>query len=392
MAVTVALATAPAAAQDDAGDEVDAERATDEPRPEPFTIGGWVELYYGYNFNEPSNGITDLRGFDNRHHSFNLSNVAVDAQWDWEGVNGRITLQWGSTPATYYLAETAAPSLGTGVGPQDQALWQWVQQAHVGYRAPIGAGLNVEAGLFLSPVGVESLAVKDNFLYSRTNLFYGYPFYHTGVRISYPVLEELTLVGWVVNGWNTVLDNNDEKTFVLQARFAVGGVVEGSFSYASGVERPRDALEGRAWRHTFDLNGTITATDWLAVQLQATGGFEQNTFGTSGYAAGMVALRVAVIEWLSFAARGDVFWEHRASSSAGTADAIFWPVEWVSSATIGADVHPHPNVSLRLEYRHDHAAGAAYFAGRVVGDGRMVPYVANADTQDTITLGAVAWF
>lgn len=60
-----------------------------------FILGAWAETYYAFNFNEPSNGITDLRGFDNRHNSFNLSNVVVDAQWDWEGVNGRVSLQWG---------------------------------------------------------------------------------------------------------------------------------------------------------------------------------------------------------------------------------------------------------------------------------------------------------
>lgn len=386
--LTVAATAARAAAQETSSPDP-ADGAAREA--EPFTIGGWVEAYYGFNFNEPSNGVTDLRGFDNRHNTFNLSNVVLDAQWDWEGVNGRITLQWGSTPATYYLAETAAPSLGTGVGPQDQALWQWVQQAHLGYRVPIGTGLNVEAGLFLSPVGVEGLAVKDNFLYSRTNLFYGYPFYHTGVRVSYSLVDGLTLVGWAINGWNAVLDGNDEKSFVLQALFEAGPL-SGSFSYVSGVERPRGAPEGRAWRHTFDLNGTLRAAEWLAFQAQVTGGFEPNEFGVSGYAAGMLAARVQVIGWLAFAARGDFFWESLASSAEGTASPIFWPVEWVSSATIGADVRPHEHVSLRIEYRHDHASDDAYFAGAVAGDGDTTPYVRNAPTQDTLTIGATAWF
>ncbi|WP_053231837.1 outer membrane beta-barrel protein [Sandaracinus amylolyticus] len=364
----------------------------DEDSPEPFTIGGWVEAYYAFNFNEPSNGITDLRGFDNRHNSFNLSNVVLDAQWDWEGVNGRITLQWGSTPATYYLSETTGPSLGSGVGAQSIELWQFVQQAFVGYRIPVGTGLNVQAGLFLHPIGVESMAVKDDWLYSRTNLFFGYPFYHTGFRISYEVIPGLGLNLWLVNGWNTVLDDNDEKTVIAHATFDLGERFTGAFSYTTGVERPDGAPEGRAWRHTFDLNGTVALTEWLALQGQATGGFEPNAFGTSGYAAGMLAVRVSVIEWLSFAARGDFFWERVASDASGTASPIFWPVEWVSSATIGADVHPHDHVSLRLEYRHDEAAGDAYFAGEVIGNGTTEPFVRNAASQNTITVGATAWF
>lgn len=115
---------------------VDAE----EIEERPYTLGGWVEAYYQWNFNDPSNGITDLRAFDNRHNTFNLSNVALDAQWEVEGVNGRLTLQWGSTPATYYLAETNGPNGGTGVGAQSLSLWQFIQQAYAGYRIESAAG------------------------------------------------------------------------------------------------------------------------------------------------------------------------------------------------------------------------------------------------------------
>ena len=75
IALLAALATpfTTAAAQDAAPE-------ASPPAPPPYTIGGWAEVYYAFNFNEPSNGITDLRGFDNRHNSFNLSNVVLDAQ------------------------------------------------------------------------------------------------------------------------------------------------------------------------------------------------------------------------------------------------------------------------------------------------------------------------
>ncbi len=356
------------------------------------SVGGWVEAFYAYSFNEPSNGIIDLRGFDNRHNSVNLSNAVLDVAVEWEGVHADLTLQWGTTPATYYLGEPEAPALGTGVGAQDATLWRILQEAHLGYRIPIGAGLDVSAGLFLSPVGVESLAVKDNWLYSRTNLFYGYPFYHTGLRVSYPVSDEVTLVGWLVNGWNTLLDNNDEKSFITQAQYTLGDVFQGNLGYVGGVERPRDAPEGRAWRHLFDLNGTLTATPWLALQGQTTGGLERNELGTSAYFGGMLATRVAPLDWLAVAVRGDFFWEKVASNDSGTAAAIFWPVEWVSSLTAGVRIAPRDHFAIYLEYRRDWAAGDAFFRGEVAGDGSTTPFVRNADAQDTVTVGATAWF
>ena len=70
-----------------------------------FTLSGAAEAHYQWNFNEPSNGITAWRGFDNRHNTFTVSNVMLDVQWDYEGVVGRVALQIGSTPSSYYLAE-----------------------------------------------------------------------------------------------------------------------------------------------------------------------------------------------------------------------------------------------------------------------------------------------
>lgn len=83
------------------------------------------------------------------------------------------------------------------------------------------------------------------------------------------------------------------------------------------------------------------------------------------------------------AARGDVFVE---AVPAG-ASAIFWPAPWVSSGTATLEVRPADTIALRLEYRHDHAGGPMYFGGAVPADGR-----ATFALQDTLTLGAVAWF
>lgn len=48
--------------------------------------------------------------------------------------------------------------------------------------------------------------------------------------------------------------------------------------------------------------------------------------------------------------------------------------------------------SLRLEYRHDGAAGDMFFGGPVVGDGVATPFILNRSAQDTLTIGATTWF
>ena len=63
----------------------------------------------------------------------------------------------------------------------------------------------------------------------------------------------------------------------------------------------------------------------------------------------------------------------------------------MSSATATVDVRPWDDVSFRVEYRHDQAQAPLYFDGQVQVDA-MDNFVPNARGQDTITLGATAWF
>lgn len=360
------------------------------PPTSPFTLGGYAEVFYQWNFNNPSNGITNFRGFDNRHNTFTLSNVALDAQWDHDDLLGRVTLQVGHTPSTYYLSEPVAAG-ASGANASDAELWKYIQQAYAGYRFGFGRGLTVTAGLFLSPIGPESMAVHDSWNWSRANLFFGLPFYHTGVRATSALSDdwEVTLAGY--NGWNSVVDNNDEKSLSAQLTYTQP-VVALSVLYFGGVERARGAVEGRAWRHLFDAHATWNPKPWLSLLAHANGGFEPNQVGVSHWAAGALYARFRVSEPLYFAVRGDVFREHVPENATERASPMFWPAPWVSSGTATVDCRPHQRVSFRFEYRHDHAGADMYFGGAVAGDGDVAPFVANRVSQDTVTLGATTWF
>jgi len=353
------------------------------------TLTGYVEAGYQWNFNEPGNGITNYRGFDTRHNTFTLSNVVLDATGTLGPVSARLALQVGSTPETYYLAE---PDRGAaaGAGRSDLNVWKYLQQAIVAWRAPAGRGLLVEVGLFLSPIGPESMAVHDQWNWSRSNLFFGLPFYHTGLRLSYPTSDRVTLTLGAFNGWNSVVDNNDEKSVLAQVTYAVADKLTVNALYFGGVERAHGDATRRdgavPWRHVLDLYVTHYPTPWLSLQAHGNVGFEPGALGVAWWAAGALYARVRLRPWLFVAARGDLFYESTATDGVTTSAAIFWPGAWVSSGTLTLDARPHENVSMRLEYRHDAAGGDTYFRGAVTG---ATP---NARRQDTLSLGATAWF
>jgi hypothetical protein len=361
----------------------------------PVVLGGYVEAFYQWNPGAPANRLTNFRGFDNRSDSFTLANVALDASWDHERTLGRLTLQVGHTPSTYYGAEPSEAG-ASGVNPSNGELWKYLQQAYVGYRFPVGRGLTITAGLFLSPIGPESIVVHENWNWSRSNLFFGLPFYHAGARAVYPLTDRWTATGGLVNGWNAVVDDNTQKSVFTQLTYAASSLSVSAL-YFGGAERPTGAPEGDGRRHLFDAHVTWTATKWLSLLAHGDTGFERTRFGVSSWRAGALSARVGLDAHFFLAARLDGFAEHRATNQAGTASPIAWPAAWVSSGTLTAELRPGSpetaHASFRLEYRHDQASRALFFGGDAAAD-PTAPGTArpNRRDQDTVTLGATTWF
>jgi Putative beta-barrel porin-2, OmpL-like. bbp2 len=356
-----------------------------------LTVGAYVEAFYQWNFNEPANGITNYRGFDNRHNAITLSNAALDASWRKGPVSGQLTLQIGHTPNAYYLAEPASPGTGGAGEASGATTWKFLQQANVGYLAPLGRGLLLQAGLFTSPIGYESLAVKDNWHWSRSNLFFGLPFYHTGARASYELDGAWSVTAAVYNGWNSVVDNNRDKSIALEGVYRPHEALRAHLLYFGGVERPEGAPEGQPWRHDFDLFVQADLSERVSIVVHDNFGFEPGAFGTSLWFAFGVSGRYRAADWLYFALRGDHFREKAGGGDAGRAARLFWPGDWVSSATATADLRPADGLSVRLEYRHDEADVDTFFREEVGVDEAGVA-APNAHFQNTLTLGATAWF
>jgi hypothetical protein len=376
-----------------------AESADEETTSGPSvsaTFGGYVEANYTYALNQPSNGVIAFRGFDNQHNTFTLANVALTARLDYDRVYAEIALQYGNTPTTYYLAEPGrATPIASGIptaGPSDQSTWRFLQVAYAGWSIPVdGWHVVIEGGLFLSPVGFESMAVASNWNFSRSNLFYGCPFYHSGVHVAVSPNSEWTFTAGLWNGWNTLLDNNDEKSFSLAADF-VGTNLSAHLLYFSGVERsPGWAGGGRPWRHLFDAYVRGDIVPELSLALHATAGFENGAtmVGMSSWEAVAGYVHIAPLSWFSINLRGDFFRDSEPGALAAS-DHIFWPTEWVSGTTVTLVFQPVTPLTFYVEYRHDHAAGNTFFAGSVQTDPMSMTPILNSPTQDTLTVGVSA--
>jgi hypothetical protein len=369
-------------------------QADDTPCQTP-SLGGYAEVFGTLASETASDGALPFRGFDNRANTVSISNIALSAQLrcgdvarGWGRAQLDLTLQWGLTPNTYYLGEPSYMS-HDGVGESSASSWRFLQQALVSWRRETSAGRywQLEAGIFPSPLGPEGMAVKDGWNWSRSNLFFGLAFYHVGARLTHG------MGGWrvtasLLNGWNSIVDNNDEKTGHLQVVYETDAVVW-SAQIMSGVERsPGDPAGRGVWRSLFDTYLTAHPSAWLSLQAHFDAGVEPGALGTDWWVAGAAYLRLrpwpVSLPGLTFAARGDLFYEAVPPGGAP----IFWPMAIGARDTLMSSA----TATMRFEVPH----GAIYLESRAdysTNQGIWNPGASHPQNwRETATLGLTAWF
>lgn len=275
--------------------------------PAGIKISGLLDASYTYNFNRPDNyyaggtRYTDknrknsYRVFDTEADSFNvdLFELVVEKPLAEKGDAGfRVDLNVGET----------ANALDGGNDDFE------FQQAYVTYRAPIGNGLDISLGKFVTLLGAEVIEAPSNYNISRSYLFgYAIPFTHTGVRLQYPVNDKFAVTLGVNNGWDNETDNNHAKS--IEGQLAMNFSERCQF-FINGIYGAEQDDNSSRKRGVIDVVGIIKPIDKLTFVLNYDYGDEQDAYNdpVSG------ALRRA--NWQGFAAVANYDFNDKFSLSA----------------------------------------------------------------------------
>ena len=197
-----------------------------------------------------------LRNFDVNHNSFSLNYAEVAiAKAVSDTSRGGFRVDFGA-------GDTA--NLVNAYEPGGTDYLKYVQQAYVSYLVPVGKGLTVDFGKFVTPAGAEVIENKDNYNYSRGLLFaLAIPDYHAGARVGYTVNDKVSVTGFLVNGWNDVKDNNSDKTVGVSLSLKPTAKVGVITNYLVGKEQAADADGGV--RNLLDVVVSLAATPKLSV-------------------------------------------------------------------------------------------------------------------------------
>ncbi|HET9180233.1 MAG TPA: outer membrane beta-barrel protein [Terriglobia bacterium] len=206
------------------------------------TISGSVDGYYGLDFEHPASRQAGLRVFDNYTNQFslNLAELVVKRSPDKNTRLGyNLTLGFGN-----------AMHVVNALEPGGESFAQNVKEAYLSYLAPIGKGVQIDFGKFVTPAGAEVIESAPGWNYSRGILFgFAIPFYHFGLRAAYSFSPKVALTGYLVNGWNNIVAVNTGKTYGFSLALAPSSKVSITQNYLGGPQTPNTNAH---WRHLSD--------------------------------------------------------------------------------------------------------------------------------------------
>ncbi len=175
-------------------------------------------------------------------------------------VGYHVALGFGQAMNLVNGGEVASPNVpGTPVLAPPSTITnfdQYLKEGYLEYLAPVGKGLQINVGKFVTPAGAEVIETKDNWNYSRGLLFsWAIPYFHFGMSGKYAFNSKFALTGYLVNGWNNSVDNNSGKTTGFSAAWTPNSKFSLIENYLVG---PEQANDNRNFRHLTDTVVTYT--------------------------------------------------------------------------------------------------------------------------------------
>jgi len=164
-----------------------------------FTPEIRADVDYIYDFNHPSDDTIGGSSEVFRANEFQVTQLGVGGDFHYDNVRARVMTQFGM-----YSVTTPRNDTSTGRGQWDLAgAYRYLSEAYGGYHFNVMHGINVDAGIFMSYVGLFSYYNFDNWAYQPSYVSSNTPWFFNGVRIQFFPTEKLKIEPWITNGWQS---------------------------------------------------------------------------------------------------------------------------------------------------------------------------------------------
>jgi hypothetical protein len=298
-----------------------------------------------------------------QNHSFDIGgHVEIDYGWDLGILHSSGLFD---NPATLGVAHGTYRSR---VSPENQFD---LLQAYLDVALPVGSGLRLRAGKFVTTLGYEVINPTQNAFYSHSYLFgFAIPFTQTGVTGEYKINDDWLVDGGITRGWNqTFKDNNGDPDFLGTLTYTPQESDElKKWKFIANLsEGPQGTHDDSNWWTVVDLQAIYSVTTDLTLAANAdygdapararAGGTDQ-WYGIAGYAA------LALNEYFTTNLRLEYYGDSHGLTLGANRD------ENLFEATLNLAIKPFAgdaigqNLMIRPEVRYDDSTAKFFKAGK----------------------------
>lgn len=301
----------------------------------PLKISGYLETYYGYDFNKPSDN--NRPGFvysHDRHNEVNLNLGFVKAAFD----NGNMRANLALMAGTYSNANLAA----------EPGVFKNIFEANAGIKLSGNANFWLDAGIFSSHIGFESAVSKDCWVLTRNISSENTPYYESGAKLSCSTNNgQFSAAVLFLNGWQRMnrQDGNSQAAGGLQLTWKPSSSLTFNYSNYLGSEGA-DPVRVKRFYHNF--YGIVQMTKDLGLTAGLDYGMQQSAKGSSHYQhviSPVAIVRYRMAEKWAVAGRFEYYRDKDgAIISTGTPSGFD-----TKGYSLNVDYAPFPNAIFRIE-------------------------------------------
>jgi hypothetical protein len=181
----------------------------------PFTGEVRADAVYHWEQSHPKDDTISGSSEVFRSGEIQLTQLGVGGDFYYKGAMVRLMTQFGLYSETTPRNDSS-PSRGQW--NLDNA-YRYLSEAYGGYHFNVLAGINVQAGIFMSYVGLWSYYNFDNWTYQPSYVSSNTPWFFNGVRCQIFPWKNLKIEPWIVNGWQSYGKFNNGFGLGLQVKW-----------------------------------------------------------------------------------------------------------------------------------------------------------------------------
>ena len=172
-----------------------------------FTPEIRADVTYTYDFNKPVDNTISGSSEIFRSNEIQLEQLGLGGDFHYDNVRARFMTQFGMYSETTPRND---PSPAKGQWDLDTS-YRYLAEAYGGYHINALNGINVDAGIFLSYIGLFSYYNFDNWAYQPSYVSSNTPWFFNGLRVQVFPNPHLKIEPWFINGWQSYGSANSRK-------------------------------------------------------------------------------------------------------------------------------------------------------------------------------------